>query len=327
MQAFLDDLGVICPADRFVALLSNAYHEAESAVYDEVHRELDDAAEAWTRCLESLARTLPASLRVLDIGAGTGFASLQVLRVLGPRIERLVCLDPSAAMLAKARLRLDGRGVTPRFVVGDLAAVRPRGGQFDLVVTNSVLHHVPDVAGFLAGVHGLLSAGGVYVAGHEPSRDHFEHAELRRWGALYRRWRRLRQFTSLTAYRRRWSRSPVRPSVVEATNAALLTRGVISRPLPPPAIRRLIDIHVPSPESPAPGWAQAGLTRRDVLGGGVSACELAFETSYSHIKDARARMGAGWRAVDGWLSRRLPMHGSNFVIAVRHPGPSAATRL
>jgi ubiquinone/menaquinone biosynthesis C-methylase UbiE len=320
MQGYLDELGVTCRAESFIALVSNLYHDAESRVYDDRHRELADAAVAWTHCLETVAPALPASVRVLDVGAGTGFASLQVLRVLGQRVERLVCLDPSAAMLAKARTRLAGTRVAPQFVVGDLTALVADRAKFDLILTNSVLHHVPDVTEFLDRIRALLTDGGIYVAGHEPCREFFAHPELRRWGAAYRRWRRLRRLASPAAYRRFFAGSPDEPSIVEATNTALLERAVIQRPLPSAAIRRLIDIHVPSSDNASPSWAQHGLSRAEMLRDGLSDCDRVFETSYAHVKDARANMGPMWRAVDRWLRWRFPLLGSNFLLAVRRPG-------
>jgi ubiquinone/menaquinone biosynthesis C-methylase UbiE len=320
----VDRLGVRCSAERFIPMISNLYHAAESEHYDQVHRELDDAADAWLSCFDAIGHELPRPLRVLDVGAGTGFASALVLDSLGPRIRHLVCLDPSAAMLAKAQARLANRPTKIDFVVGDVDCLEATQPRFDLILTNSVLHHVPDVPHFLSRIRTLLTDGGIYVAGHEPCREFFSHVELRRWTAIYRRWRRVRHFLDPRAYLRRLRPAASDPSITETVNHALLEQGVIAQPLSTEDIRALIDIHVPSTAAPTPDWALPGLSQDEMLAEGLRGCVSRFTTSYSHIKDARVKMGPGWRAVDRWLRRRFPMHGANFLLAVRRGSTSSA---
>ncbi len=316
IQAYLDSLGVRLPAAQFIGRVSNLYHEAESAYYDRIHPELDDALEVWQRCLRTIAPDLPERIAVLDIGAGTGFASAAVVSAFASRVDRLVCLDPSAAMLEKARHRLASGSPVPRFVVGELASLAARP-TFDLIVTNSVLHHLPDIQQFLGGVRSLLRPGGIYVAGHEPCREFFEHAELHRWTAAYRRWRRLRRLVTPSTYSRRLvGREPLNDPEA-ATVVALLKHGLIERPLPPGVVRQLVDIHVPGDGDL--GLGLPGLSRRDLLSGALEGFEVRVSTSYAHIKDSRSNMGAAWRAIDAWLARRYPFAGSNFLLAVRRP--------
>lgn len=328
IQAYLDSLGVQCPAPQFIGRLSNLYHEAESAYYDRIHPELLDAMAVWQTCLAAIASDLPERIAVLDVGAGTGFASAVVAAALAPRVARLVCLDPSAAMLAKARIRLAGIDPAPQFVVGEIGCLGGDAPAFDLIVTNSVLHHLPDIQAFLTHLARLLRPGGFYVAGHEPSRQFFERPAVHRWTGVYRKWRRVRRLASPSRYWRRMAGREVAPDPEAATSAALLQQGLIARPLPPGVIRQLIDIHVPG----APGGlglGLPGLDPADVLSGGLGSFHGRVSISYSHIKDSRARMGPLWRQVDRWLARRYPSGGSNFLLAAQRPvqaplGPTTA---
>ena len=220
-------------------------------------------------------------------------------------------------MLAKARERLAAVAPAPQFVVGELGVLAEQPA-FDLIVTNSVLHHLPDIQQFLRRVRALLRPGGIYVAGHEPCREFFEHRELHAWTNLYRRWRRVRRLLNPATYRRRLEGRVDEHDPEGATAAALLRLGLIERPLPPGVIRQLIDIHVPGNDEGL-GLGLPGLSRDDLLSGELQGCDCRMSTSYAHIKDSRASMGPAWRLVDRWLARRYPHAGSNFLLAVRRP--------
>lgn len=326
IQAYLESLGVRGPAGQFIGRVSNFYHEAESAYYDQIHPELHDALAVWRASLTTITPELPDRIEVLDVGAGTGFATAAVVGALAPRIARVVCLDPSRAMLEQARRRLAGVTPAPVFVVGDIGCLDDSAPRFDLIVTNSVLHHLPDIQTFLGSIRRLLRPRGFYVAGHEPSRDFFECPAVHRWTSVYRQWRRVRRLGSPAYWRRRSARG-ASTDLEAATNAALVRVGLIDRPLPPGVVRQMIDIHVPG----APGFGLGlglglpGLSRDDILSGELRGFQCRVSTSYSHIKDSRARMGPVWRVIDRWLARRYPMSGSNFLIAAQQPAEAAQT--
>lgn len=315
IQAYLESLGVQGSASQFIGRVSNLYHEAESAYYDQIHPELLDAVAIWQTCLATIAPELPERLTVLDVGAGTGFASAVVAAALAPRVARIVCLDPSAAMLAKARTRLRNLQPEPRFVVGDIGCLSDREPRFDLIVTNSVLHHLPDIQAFLAQLARLLRPKGFYVAGHEPSREFFQRPAILRWTAAYRKWRRLRRLVTPSRHWNRIAGREVAADPEAATSAALVEQGLLSQPLPPGVIRQLIDIHVPGAPGSGLGLGLPGLDPADILSGGGFHERVSI--SYSHIKDSTAQMGPLWRQVDRWLARRYPRGGSNFLIAAQ----------
>ena len=101
------------------------------------------------RDLLALVQPRPG-MTVVDLGCGTGEATLQLHRALGAR--ETVGLDSSPQMLAKAP-SADGL----RFELGDLARAT---GQFDLVFSNAALHWVPDHPALLARLSALLLPGG-----------------------------------------------------------------------------------------------------------------------------------------------------------------------
>jgi len=95
--------------------------------------------------------------KLLDIGCGTGDLLTELPDVT------YVGFDLSSAYVAAARRRFGGRG---RFFTGSVDTVEPRDlGQFDLVLTLGVLHHLNDTQAkrTLALARGVLRKGGRLV--------------------------------------------------------------------------------------------------------------------------------------------------------------------
>ena len=91
---------------------------------------------------------LPDRGAALDLGCGPGDITLRVARAL-PQWE-IDAIDGSPAMLALARSAAQDAGLSPRvaFVAANLpTAVLPRA-RYDLVFSNSLLHHLADPALF-----------------------------------------------------------------------------------------------------------------------------------------------------------------------------------
>lgn len=87
----------------------------------------------------------PRAKWIADIGAGNGKISAAVCDRM--RLEARVCaVDMSSEMLALARRRKTAEGRVLRIVRGDAKRLPFRDGAFDLVISNSLIHHVPDPA-------------------------------------------------------------------------------------------------------------------------------------------------------------------------------------
>ena len=99
----------------------------------------------WSRLVATEFLTwlgVPAGLRWLDVGCGTGALAEAILNRHAP--AAVVGVDPSAAFLGFARRRVaDPRA---RFEAGDAEALRVSDGAFDAVVSGLVLNFVPDAA-------------------------------------------------------------------------------------------------------------------------------------------------------------------------------------
>jgi SAM-dependent methyltransferase len=116
---------------------------------------------------EALAEIEPR--RVLEVGCGTGAFAERMLRELAADV---LALDLSPRMVELAR----GRGVEA--LVGTAEVLPFRGEEFDCVVANWVLHHVPDLDGGLAEIARVLRPGWRFLAATFGEEDALELWEL-----------------------------------------------------------------------------------------------------------------------------------------------------
>ena len=130
----------------------------------------------WRRLVlspEALASRLPlrADSVVLELGAGSGYYSVQVAQRVGT--GRLELFDVQAEMLGRCRAKCVAAGLTNvGYVVGDAAALPFGRACFDVVFMVAVLGEVLDQAGCLTSVRRVLKPGGVLsISEHLPDPD------------------------------------------------------------------------------------------------------------------------------------------------------------
>ena len=90
------------------------------------------------RMMEALA--LSPGLRVLEIGAGSGYATAILARLAG----QVVALERFQALAITAMARLEKLGIRNAGIVwGDGLAISPASGLFDRIVIHALVEHVP----------------------------------------------------------------------------------------------------------------------------------------------------------------------------------------
>ena len=115
------------------------------------------------------ARAPGRSRRSLEIGAGTGYFSLNLAQEGVVRAP--VCTDVSARHARDARAqRRRGSGSASRPPRATPRRCRSRRGSFDLVLGHAVLHHLPELDAAFAEFRRVLRPGGVLLFAGEPSR-------------------------------------------------------------------------------------------------------------------------------------------------------------
>ena len=96
--------------------------------------------------------------RVIDVGCGPGFYAAELLEQVGPD-GQIVGVDASAAMLAVAARRCDGRG-RAEFREAQATSLPVESESFDRALSVQVLEYVADVPAALAEIHRVLRPGG-----------------------------------------------------------------------------------------------------------------------------------------------------------------------
>jgi SAM-dependent methyltransferase len=128
---------------------------------------------------------LPASGafdRGLEIGAGTGYFTLNLLRA--GMLREAVATDISPGMLRSLSESAKELGLTVETAVCEASALPFDDGTFDLVFGHAVLHHLPDLPGAFREFRRVLRPGGVVAFCGEPSRHGDRISALPKRGAL-----------------------------------------------------------------------------------------------------------------------------------------------
>jgi len=147
----------------------------ESAYLQYLAADASDAAnfDALYRWMERFAPL--TGKRLLDVGAGSG----KLARYLRGRGVDAHGLEPSRALFDRF---LAG---DPSFACATLDDRRASPPAFDIITAFDVIEHVPDPAGFLAGVSTSLEPGGTFFASTPDVESGVAKAFGRRWHFYY----------------------------------------------------------------------------------------------------------------------------------------------
>jgi ubiquinone/menaquinone biosynthesis C-methylase UbiE len=128
--------------------------------------------------------------RALEIGAGTGYFTLNLLRA--GVIGSATCSDISPGMLQTLQENARGLGLEVQTQAADAERLPFADQSFDLVFGHAVLHHIPSLGRAFAEFARVLAPGGTLLFAGEPSRhgDHLARVPKRLATAVAPLWRR-----------------------------------------------------------------------------------------------------------------------------------------
>src|SRR5438270_2826368 len=165
--------------------VNTRYHDVAAATYD--HKwGIDFGAVGQAQVAGKLRKLLGPELdrgydRSLEIGAGTGYFSLNLLQA--GFVREATCTDISPGMVATLSENARRLGLDVRAARADAESLPFAGESFDLVLGHAVLHHLPDLRRAFAEFHRVLRPGGQIVFAGEPSRIGDHLAALPKRGA------------------------------------------------------------------------------------------------------------------------------------------------
>jgi ubiquinone/menaquinone biosynthesis C-methylase UbiE len=182
---------VLSPAE--IRDVNVRYHDAAAAEYDAKWSiDFGALAKAQTRSKleKALGGTAPRFAHALELGAGTGYFSLNLMAdgVIGAT----TATDISEGMLSALRANAQRLGLAVETIRSDAEQLPFADQSFDLVIGHAMLHHLPDPGRAIAECFRVLAPGGTAVFVGEPSRTGDRLAEIpkRTAAALAPLWRR-----------------------------------------------------------------------------------------------------------------------------------------
>jgi MPBQ/MSBQ methyltransferase len=154
---------------RFIQHKAEArwFYRVVSLGYDRWINPLFWTAPMRDRAL-TLARLDDPALEVVDVGAGTGFATEAIVRTVAP--DRVTMLDQSSHQLARARRKRALAGVTK--VLGDAEALPFATDSRDRYVSTGSIEYWPDPQRAIAEAYRVLRPGGVALLAGPLRRTH-----------------------------------------------------------------------------------------------------------------------------------------------------------
>ena len=161
------------PTPAQIRRVNVRYHDAAAQEYDGKWG-IDFGPTGQDQVLGKLRKALgrdgelPVFERGLEIGAGTGYFTLNLM--LAGVLREAVCTDISPGMLAALSANATELGLDVDTVAGDAERLDLPDASFDLVFGHAVLHHIPDLGAAFAEFARVLAPGGTLLFAGEPSR-------------------------------------------------------------------------------------------------------------------------------------------------------------
>lgn len=125
-------------------------------------------AQVTSKVRKALGREPARFERSLEIGSGTGYFTLNLMRA--GLIGDATCTDISPGMLDTLAANASRLGLDVRTQTADAEQLPFADESFDLVLGHAILHHIPDLPRAFSEFARVLAPGGTVLFAGEPSR-------------------------------------------------------------------------------------------------------------------------------------------------------------
>ena len=153
--------------------VNTRYHDVAAASYDSKWG-IDFGEVGQGQVVGKLRKLLGSAAldrgfqRALEVGAGTGYFSLNLLRA--GIVHDATCTDISPGMVHTLAANAERLELPVRSLRADAESLPFAPESFDLVLGHAVLHHLPNLERAFSEFHRVLKPGGRIVFAGEPSR-------------------------------------------------------------------------------------------------------------------------------------------------------------
>ena len=239
--------------ENIVERINNLYHDLDAHNYDKKHEDiLVYEKERWNSIF---AKYLKGSEnKILDYGCGTGFLSSTLLESWSGQLSGLDCFDPSKEMLDFCCKKIGGINYDSGIKVSLLNNINEIEN-YDIVILNSVLHHLPSIGTFFQQTSRLLKEDGILIIGHEPNKTFFENRFLFLFSKLVTCVKDPKSFLIWLLdilYLKKIIKKIIKfnknkeDEIVKEINRALISEGLIDKEIGASTIYQYIDFHSPT---------------------------------------------------------------------------------
>ncbi len=166
--------------------VNTRYHDVAASSYDSKWG-IDFGETGQAQVLGKLRKLVGAELehgygRALEIGAGTGYFSLNLLQA--GVVAEATCTDISPGMVSALATNAERLGLSVKTARADAESLPFPNQSFDIVLGHAVLHHLPDLRRAFSELHRVLRPGGRLAFAGEPSRFGDRLAAIPKCGAV-----------------------------------------------------------------------------------------------------------------------------------------------
>ncbi len=231
---------------KLVKRINEIYHDWEAKYYLERHPEIFKQERNNWQKFASKFFTSERAKRILDVGCGTGFVPQVIGRYL-TKDDEFFCSDISSDMLETAKDNLSKNGYINKFyfLKGSIEELNFEPESLDIVIINSVLHHLPDIEIFFKESNRILKPGGKLIIFHEPNKKFFQHSFLRN-NFLLLQYIKNTVFKFRKNLRGRVSDKKEKEDIFDYINKILKQEELISKDLDKTEIKQFVDYGSPT---------------------------------------------------------------------------------
>ena len=150
--------------------VNTRYHDVAAPDYDAkwgISYEPHGQAQVIGKLRKALGKPIGSFDRALEIGAGTGYFSLNLLQ--SGIVREAVATDISQGMLDALQVSAGKLGLKVQTVCTEAERLPFPDDSFDLVFGHAILHHLPDLDAAFREFRRVLRPGGVVAFAGEPS--------------------------------------------------------------------------------------------------------------------------------------------------------------
>src|SRR5438094_10169770 len=150
--------------------VNTRYHDVAASSYDSKWG-IDFGEVGQAQVLGKLRKLVGSELdrgyeRSLEIGAGTGYFSLNLLQA--GVVGQATCTDISPGMVSALSANARRLGLDVKTARADAESLPFAAESFDLVLGHAILHHLPDLTRAFSEFHRVLRPGGRIAFAGEP---------------------------------------------------------------------------------------------------------------------------------------------------------------